>query len=318
MLTRKKIPSAMFSTVKPVVHDSNRLEYRTRQTHPTSIADTVEKSPMKLSCMTKERSSPARFKNHFSEGHNVLYYDYNRSGPLADLSVQVEKSPIRYSVFRSSPTKIFHRKPLLDLASDDGQHLRTADAAEISDHSQESTTARGVRHVSHRRDAAFPERFPSADHPGSMLKAPVCHNEKCEVEAKTIAATLKQSGLTYSVMRSPVGRSSPEDQSFGLRVQCPGLRASRSVSKTEFYDGVSAALPDPQKPIGTFVEHSSRHYAVFSSAVERLPAPPVSADPNVPLKHEIRRQHLLQSRILAIRGPAPSVSKKLKRILNLD
>ena len=315
MLNARKIPSAVFLSPISDAPESKqvRMQFRTCKNHPTSISHSVEKNPVKVSCMTMERSSQTRFKLQLTEAHNVRFYDYGRSGPRADLSVVVEKSPLRYAAFRSSPTKLYHRKPLLDFV------LEPQKSEHILEVGHERTGSPDLRDtLSTRPDCSLPDRFPPDGHPGSLYKSPVCRNEKCDVDTNTIAASVKQSGLSYSMMRSVVDRSSPEDQSYGLRLECPGLRASRSVSRTEFYDGAASALPDTRKPISAYVEQSGRRYAVFSSLVERIPSGRVSTDPSVPLNHEVRRQHLLKSRILAIRGPAPVVSRKLKRILNLE
>jgi hypothetical protein len=315
MLKGQNAPSAIFVS-SPTRSDSNmqRLQYRTQDMHPSCILNSVEKSPLKVSCMTKERSSPARFKAQLSETRDVKFHDYTRSGPLADLSSQVEKSPIRYSVFKASESSSKPLKYLLDDPSppQDSDQEKHAHSVKSQNEAPKSPSNRAV--------VGSALRFPPDGHPSSMFEVPVCRNEKCEAAANTIASWTKQTGQSYSLMRSSVDRSSPADQTYGLRVECPGLRASRCVSRSEVYDGVSAGLPDTQKPIAAYVEQSARKYAVFSSQVERILPVRVSADPNVPLQHEIRRQHLLQSRIDAIRGRKQELgmSKKLKRILNIE
>ena len=305
--------SASFKSVTPripALATNQRVPYRTSEVCQSDIAAVVRKSPIRFSGMTAERSSPERYKVEKSEAHEVAFYDIGKSGALADLSVLVEQSPIRFASFKAA-----RHRPLANVLRAKSAHLPEPATEPSHRPTTESQLRTPVR--SPKSPASYPHRFPAAGHPFSMFPAPVCHNEMSDAYTGTIAAYLDSSPCRYSVMSSRSGRSTAVDQTFGLTLQCPGLKPKRWLPVSEAYDGVATALPAAQQPISAHVENNPLRYSAFSSTVERIPAPRCSLDLSVPLKHEVRRQHLLQSRIIAIRGPSVTVSKKLKGILNL-
>jgi len=289
----------------------DRVDFRSPEhesAHPTSIERRQAASLMNYSTMTA-KSSPERFTIPKSATDDIRdWYDIGRSA-TPDLAVAVERSPIKYSAFHATTTHPHNVGKDLP-ASQRPMSVSPTDVRDPSDAGLGST--KRVKCPTWNRAA----RFLPDGHPLSMIPARACNNELTDSTTGTIAHDIAASPVRVKTMSSRTGRTTEVDLCYNPR---PGSRLYVTRSQTEWYENAGKALPDGRMPIADRVASTPQTYnSSLQSQTLRSDFPP-SLDPRQTFEHDRRRQHILESRIQAMRDSGKTqMSAKMAKILNIQ
>ena len=312
----KRTPHTYHSTFKArhkdhTIHKEPKQDFRSTEyerAHPTNIARKQEASSMNYSAMT-QKSSKERFTLTKYATDNIRdWYDIGHSSS-PDISVAVERSPIKYSAFHATTTHPHNIGK--DISA--SQLPMTVSFPDVKDPSDASlgSTKRIMGAVWDRSSRFLPD-----GHALSMIPPRVCNNELQDTTAGTIARAIETSPIRVKTMSSATRRTSEVDLCYNPR---PGSMLFVTRSKTEWYDGACKALPDGRMPIADRVATTPQTYISSLQSQTLRSAIPPSMDPRQTLEHERRRQHILESRIQAMReGGKETLSPKMKKILNME
>ena len=291
------------------IYKESSTDYRSSQynrAQPHTLEARAVSSPMRYTCMTKKAAgygSDRTTRRKMATDDIRDWYDLAHS-LIPDLSVGVERSPIKYSGFNAT------RKNPDNL----GKETRTSGPTpEIRPVSTDPTAPRTMATV-----WPSPQKSPARPvdgHPTSMVPARVCNNDVREARHRTIQEYVAISPVRLSGMTSKTDRTSEIDLALNSR---PGSKLYVTRSQTEFYEGASMGLQDSQKPVGDRVKSTPQLYASAMLSQTVRSAIPPSIDPRQTPEHERRRQLILASMVETLRNKRPRVSPKMARILNLE
>ena len=304
------------STFKTALKDhtirkQDRMDFRSPEydsAHPTTVVSRQAASLMNYSAMTV-KSSKERFTiPTYATGDIRDWYDIARSA-IPDLAVAVERSPIKYSAFHATSTHPHNVGKELPAS----QRPMSVPLEDARDPSYEVLGSTKRVHCPTWNRAA---RFLPDGHPMSGFPARVCNNESHDSTTGTIARELQTSPVRVKTMSTRTSRTSAVDLCYNPR---PGSRLYVTRSKTEWYEDAGKALPDGRMPIADRVASTPQTYSSVLQSQSMRSEFPVSLDPRQTFEHERRRQHILESRIQALRESGKmQLSAKMAKILNIQ
>ena len=304
------------STFKTALKDhtirkQDRMDFRSPEydsAHPTTVVSRQAASLMNYSAMTV-KSSKERFTIPTYATDDIRdWYDIGRSA-TPDLAVAVERSPIKYSAFHATSTHPHNVGKELPAS----QRPMSVPLEDARDPSYEGLGSTKRVHCPTWNRAA---RFLPDGHPMSGFPACVCNNELYDSTTGTIGRELQTSPVRVKTMSSRTSRTSAVDLCYNPR---PGSRLYVTRSKTEWYEDASKALPDGRMPIAERVASTPQTYSSVLQSQSKRSEFPASLDPRQTFEHERRRQHILESRIQALReGGKTQMSAKMAKILNIQ
>jgi len=304
------------STFKTALKDHTirkqaRMDFRSPEydtAHPTTVVSRQAASLMNYSAMTV-KSSKERFTiPTYATGDIRDWYDIAR-GAIPDLAVAVERSPIKYSAFHATSTHPHNVGKELPAS----QRPMSVPLEDARDPSYEVLGSTKRVHCPTWNRAA---RFLPDGHPMSGFPARVCNNESHDSTTGTIARELQTSPVRVKTMSTRTSRTSAVDLCYNPR---PGSRLYVTRSKTEWYEDAGKALPDGRMPIADRVASTPQTYSSVLQSQSMRSEFPVSLDPRQTFEHERRRQHILESRIQALRESGKmQLSAKMAKILNIQ
>jgi hypothetical protein len=304
------------STFKQALKDhtivkQSKLDFRSPEydrAHPSTMERRSKSSLMNYSDMTV-RSSAERFKvTKYATDDIRDWYDIaNSSSP--DLSVAVERSPIKYSAFHATTT---HQNNVgSELPASQRQMVGKMHIIRDPSYDGLGSTKRLLCPTWNKASRFLPD-----GHALSMIPPRVCNNEITDSTHNTIAREIQISPIRVKTMSSSTSRTTEVDLCYNPR---PGSKLYVTRSKTEWYDGSGRALPDGRMPIADRVATTPQTYISSLQSQTVRSSMPVSMDPRQTAEHERRRQHILEGRIQAIRKDGvPQMSVKMAKILNVE